>query len=207
MTAKIVNFIFSAILSFLIFVLPAFGSSDTRYLEGIEAGNELIKKNPEDFSGYASRGCAYSYLKKYKLAETDLLKAISLKPNEAGLYAHLAGVYNSTRRYEKAVTATRKAIELGARSENAYNALIANLCLSNHFDECLSKCDDIILQYPTDAFAYFYRAICKNELNSFSKNEVLADLLKAHMLSPDDEGFKRLYEQALAGKSIKLIRR
>lgn len=207
MTFRMVTCIVSALLSLLIYGLAAFGASDTKYLDGIEAGNELINKDPNDFSGYASRGCSYSYLKKYKLAETDLLKAISLKPDEAGLYAHLADVYSSTKKYGQALTASRKVIELGIRTEHSYNALIANLCLSNHFDECLSKCDDIILQYPTDAFAYFYRAICKNELNSFSKNQVLADLLKAHMLKPEDEGFKRLYEQALAGKSIKLIRR
>lgn len=207
MTLKKVACMVTALVSFVIYGLPASCASDTQFLEGIEAGNELIKKDPNDFSGYASRGCSYSYLKKYKLAESDLLKAISLKPDEAGLYAHLARVYSSTKKYEQAVTASRKVIELGVRNELSYNALIANLCMANHFDECRRKCDDIILQFPTDAFAYYYRAICKNELNSFSKKEVLADLLKAHTLKPEDDGFKRTYEQARVGKSIKLIRR
>ncbi|MBP6349616.1 MAG: hypothetical protein KA392_08780 [Candidatus Obscuribacter sp.] len=181
--------------------------TEAECLEAIKAGNELIKKDPNDFRGYASRGCAYGYLKKHKMAEKDLLKAISIKPKEAGLYAHLAGVYLGMERYEEAVTASRKVVDLGGRSENNYNALLGNLCMAHKFDECMTKCDEVLSKFPKDAFAYFYRAISKNEIGTFPKSDVLSDLAEAHSLNPSDAGFKRIYDLALAGQYQKLNNR
>lgn len=189
-----------AILSISISTALAHGKTEAECLAAIRAGNRLISEDPNNYRGYASRGGAYGYLKKYDLAEKDLLKAISLNPTFAGLYAHLAAVYNETKRYKKAAIASRKAIELGADSEEAYNALLANLWMANYFDECVHKSDEVLVKFPEDAAAYFYRAIAKNALGKFAKSEVLSDLSKAHSLRPSDEGLTKMYNWAMEGK-------
>ncbi len=182
----------------------AIAVTEAECLEAIEVGNELIKANPNSYRGYASRGGAYGYLKKYDLAEKDLLKAISLNPDYPGLYAHLAGLYANTKRYEQAVAASRKVIALGVKSENAFNALLGNLYMAKQFGECIRMCDEVLRIFPSDAEAFFYRAISKNELSSFSEAEVMLDLDKAYRIKPEDLCIKRAYELAKSGKTLLL---
>ncbi|MBL0188705.1 MAG: hypothetical protein IPP97_23525 [Candidatus Obscuribacter sp.] len=181
--------------------------TEAECLEAIEVGNELIKENPNSYRGYASRGGAYGYLKKYDLAEKDLLKAISLSQSFAALYVHLASVYFETKQYEKAVAASRKAVELGADYQESYDALLANLCSAKRYEECLKTCDEVLVKFPNDASAYFFKAISKSELGTFASSEVMSDLVKAHSLKPEDGSINVLYDRAQAGKSIKLIDR
>ncbi len=181
--------------------------TEAEYREFVKVGSKLIKENPDSYRGYAYRGSAYNFLKKYDLAEKDLLKALSLNPAYAGIYGHLASLYFETKRYEKAVAASRKVIELGVDGQVAYDGLLANLCKAGHYSECLKTCDEVIVKFPNDASAYFYRALSKNELGTFDGRDVVADLSKAHLLKPDDSGYKSVYDLAQAGKSIKLIKR
>lgn len=191
-----------------LFVAPvAYSKTEAECLESIEAGNELIKENPKNYRGYASRGSAYEYLKKYDLAEKDLLKAISLKSDFAGLYVHLGSVYYATGRYEQSMVAIRRAIELGADSQATYDSLLGSLCMSKHFEECLKKSDEVLAKFPADGDAYFFKAVSKSELKGYSKTDVLSDLSKAHSLKPDDPGVKKIYESALAGKAIRFGKR
>ncbi len=112
----------------------AYSKTEAECLEDIRLGTELIKSSPNDFRGYASRGCAFGYLKKYDLAEKDILKALSLKPGTAGLYSHLASAYHGMGRYEDAIKACRKSIEFGHRTQAAYNALLGSLYEAKHFE-------------------------------------------------------------------------
>ncbi|MBL0188700.1 MAG: hypothetical protein IPP97_23500 [Candidatus Obscuribacter sp.] len=182
----------------------AWCETDAEYRQFIEVGNKLIKENPDSYRGYACRGSAYNFLKKYDLAEKDLLKALSLNPSYAGIYGHLASLYYETKRYEKAVVASRKVVELGMITQESYDCLLANLCRARRYDECLKTCNEVLVRFPNDAGAYFFRAISKNELGSFSKSDVMSDLTKAHILKPEDSSIKLLYQRALAGKSINL---
>lgn len=193
-----------AFYSLFVVQTSALGKTEAECLDAIKAGNELIQKNPNDYSGYASRGCGYEYLKKYDLAEKDLLKAISLRPDLSGLYGHLAFTCYETKRFEKAAVASRKAFELGAKGQSASNALLANLCMARHFEECLERCNEVISIFPNNGVAFYYRAICRNELAAASKEQILADLDKAKSLCPENVSIKELYTLAKAGKSIKL---
>ncbi|MBL0188701.1 MAG: hypothetical protein IPP97_23505 [Candidatus Obscuribacter sp.] len=179
----------------------AYSKTEAECLEAIEVGNELIKENPNSYRGYASRGGAYGYLRKYDLAEKDLLKAISLNPDYPGLYVHLAGLYANTKRYEQSVVASRKVIALGLRSEKAYNALLGHLYMAKQFGECIKMCDEVLRIFHSDAEAFFFRALSKNELSSFSEAEVMLDLDKAYRIKPEDVCIKRAYELAKAGKT------
>lgn len=195
-----------ASLTLSLFSSIAHGKTEAECLEAIRVGNRLISEDPNNYRGYASRGGAYGYLKRYDLAEKDLLKAISLNQSFAALYAHLARVYYETKRYEQALKASQKVIELGADFQDSNDALLANLCMARHYEECVKKCNEVLSRFPNDSSAFFYRAISKNELGKFTKSEVISDLKEAHSLSPDNADFKRIYDLALAGKSIKLKR-
>lgn len=205
MTFRLLVCVLLAALMMSLVTPVAYSKTEAECLEAIEVGNELIKENPNSYRGYASRGGAYGYLKKYDLAEKDLLKAISLNPNYPGLYVHLAGLYSNTKRYEQAVIASRKVIALGVKSENAYNALLGHLYMAKHYGECIKMCDEVLRIFPSDAEAFFFRALSKNELSSFRDTEVRFDLDKAYRIKPEDVDIKRAYELAKAGKT-KLLR-
>lgn len=171
----------------------AHGKTESECLVGIELGNDLIRKNPSDFRGYASRGCSYEYLKKYDLAERDILKALSLKPDESGLYSHLALIYMKTGRANDAVRASRKVIELGDRSKEAYNAELGALSSAKQYSECIKRSDEVLKKFPDDGVAYYYRAIYRDKLGLASKSDVLADLAQAKAFMPGDKVIEELY--------------
>lgn len=171
-----------------------FAKTEAECLEDIRLGTELIKSSPNDFRGYASRGCAFGYLKKYDLAEKDILKALSLKPGTAGLYSHLASAYHGMGRYEEAISACSKVIEFGLRTQAAYNAWLASLYEGKQFAECIKQSDVVLLTFPKDGTAYFYRALCKSELGIGSRKSILADMEKASSLEPGDKSIKTQYE-------------
>lgn len=167
--------------------------TESECVEAIEAGNSLIKQSPDDFRGYASRGCAYEYLKKFDLAERDILKALSLSPGSAGLYNHLATIYFETGRYKEAANASRKSIELGNRSIEAYRACLANLTAAKQSQECLSLSGEALKRFPDDGAAYYFRAISKLNLGSASREEILSDFKKAAQLRPNDLQIRKEY--------------
>ncbi|MBL0188697.1 MAG: tetratricopeptide repeat protein [Candidatus Obscuribacter sp.] len=177
--------------------------SDADFMEDIRLGSELIVKSPSDFRGYASRGCGYEHLKKYDLAEKDLLKAIDLKPEVSGLYCHLAAVYYEQGRYQEAASASAKVMELGDKSVEAYNSRLATLCMAQRYDECFDLCRDVIKQFPNNGTAYYFRAICRNVLSSGARREVLSDLAMAKRLKPGDQAIKKDYELFKSGKKLK----
>ena len=136
--------------------------------------------------------------------EAECLEAIRV--GNRLISENLARVYYETKRYEQALKASQRAIDLGADFQDSNDALLANLCMARHYDECVKKCNEVLVRFPNDSSAFFYRAISKNELGKFTKSEVVSDLQEAHLLSPDNADFKRIYDLALAGKSIKLKR-
>ncbi|MBL0188696.1 MAG: hypothetical protein IPP97_23480 [Candidatus Obscuribacter sp.] len=176
-------------------VIPvAYSKTEAECLEDIRLGTELIKSSPNDFRGYASRGCAFGYLKKYDLAEKDILKALALKPGTAGLYSHLASVYHGLGRYEDAIKACRKSIEFGHRTQAAYNALLGSLYEAKHFEECITQSEMVLGTFPNDGRVFLYRALCKSELCKSSRKEILGDFEKALLLEPEDENIREQYE-------------
>lgn len=179
------------------------GKTEAEYLEAIEAGNSLIKAHPDDFRGYASRGCGYEYLKKFDLAEQDILKALTLSPRTAGLYNHLATIYFETGRYEQAANASLKSIELGNRSIESYKACLANLTASKQSKECLTLSEEVIRKFPNDGDSYYFRAISKIDLDMGTRQEILSDFKKATTLSPNDLQIRKEYDLFKRGKSKK----
>lgn len=191
-------------LCFVFFCAKADARSDAEYMEDIRLGSELITKSPSDFRGYASRGCGYEHLKKYDLAEKDLLKAIDLRPNLSGLYCHLAAIYYETGRYQEAASASAKVMELGDKSIEAYNSRLATLCMAQRYDECFKLCGEVIKIFPKNGTAYYYRAISGNFLGLGARRDVLSDLAIANRLKPGDLAIKKDYELFKSGKKLKV---
>lgn len=182
-----------AVLTLDSFGYAALAKTESECLVGIELGNELIKKSPSDYRGYASRGCSYEYLKKYELAERDILKALSLKPDEKGLYSHLAVIYLQTGRANDAISASRKVIELGDKSKEAYNAELGALSAAKQYSECIKRSDEVLKIYPENGVAYYYRAIYRDKLGLASKSDVLDDLTQARAFMPGDRVIEEEY--------------
>lgn len=187
MSPGLKNAILSAGILFALFYNPSFAKTEAECLNAVEYGTYQIRKNPADFRGYACRGSAYVYLKKYELAEPDLLKAASLKPGEAGVYVHLTALYTNTKRDDLALVCIRKSIALGNRTESTYNLELAILNSAFKTEECLKLSEEVLRHYPQDSSAYYYLAVSKRIIATFSKEEIEADLNKAIALVPGDK--------------------
>lgn len=194
MTLRLLVLATIAISIFLTFESSALSKTESECLEAIEAGNSLIKERPDDFRGYASRGCGYEYLKKFDLAERDILKALTLNPGSAGLYNHLATIYFETGRYKEAANASRKSIELGNRSIEAYRACLANLTAAKQSQECLSLTGEALKKFPDDGALYYFRAISKLDIGSAGREEILSDFKRALLLRPNDLQIRKEYD-------------
>ncbi|MBL0188706.1 MAG: hypothetical protein IPP97_23530 [Candidatus Obscuribacter sp.] len=193
------RFLFCSVVSLLLslsFGFTVSAKSQNESLLAVENGNKLILQNRNDFLGYACRGTGYNFLGKYDLAEHDFLKAIELKPNEGGLYSQLASVYYQTGRYDDSLVSIRKAISLGQTKEAMFNAELASLNSAAHHSECLERSEEIIRKYPRDGAAYFYKAMSKMQIGTASSEEILADLAKARLLSPNDQAIEQEYLKA-----------
>lgn len=181
------NGILSAVIVCAFAVSPTFAKTEQECLNAVEYGTSQIKNNPQDFRGYACRGSAYVYLKKYDLAEKDLNRAVALKPDESGLYIHLASVYRNTQRYDRALSAIRKSISLGNLAQSTYDYELAILNTASRPQECLKRSSEVLKLFPDDASAYYYLAKSQRLLGIVSKDEIEGNLKRALALDPSDE--------------------
>ena len=98
------------------------GAKALRDLEALQKKNneisvmhftQLIQKNPKDSVAYAGRGKAYSGLRNYGKAATDLNKAIELDPKNIDAYTNRAVVRYMKKDYEGSWQDVHKLEELG----------------------------------------------------------------------------------------------
>ena len=89
--------------------------------KAIQTYSTIIKKNPQHYASYASRGLLYEQLKvkdteqakkNKKLAEKDYEKAISLEYRRPELFNNLAALYIDQGRYSEAVLQLNQALLL-----------------------------------------------------------------------------------------------
>lgn len=96
-----------------------------RPLEAVEAFSEAIKTAPENATGYAGIGMAYTDSGDFSHGEQNLEKAIELAPMEASFHHDLAKLYLMQRHYRQARQPLSIALRLGGGKEVVKHLAIA----------------------------------------------------------------------------------
>jgi tetratricopeptide (TPR) repeat protein len=95
------------------FVLAQLGRNE----EAIQAFEQSIQFNPNNYRAWSARGYTLSLLKQYKEAIAAYDKALELKPGNDWFYWHGRGfVLKSLERYEEALSAYNKAVKLAPKN-------------------------------------------------------------------------------------------
>jgi len=85
----------------------------------INSNSALLKNEHE----YLEKETAFRNLKKYKEAESMLVKAIELSPNDDWLYSEMGDIYREQNRFNEAEEIYRKALTLNPGSAKAYTGI------------------------------------------------------------------------------------
>ncbi len=93
---------------------------NSKFLEGISLGKDLLSENPNDAFIHRFLGLTYSLLKEYNKSIEYYLKSIELDDKSIEAYVALGDIFLETNEYDKAVVYYNKAIELDYKCIEAY---------------------------------------------------------------------------------------
>lgn len=79
----------------VLYARASYLNMDGGHKKAIADAEAILKINPDHAGAFQARGTAYLGMKKYKEAETDLTKAISLNPRDHVNYTVRAAVYEA----------------------------------------------------------------------------------------------------------------
>ncbi|SMG15379.1 TPR repeat-containing protein [Marivirga sericea] len=82
------------------------------FKQGIHLYSQYITKNNQNPVAFYQRGKAYFKIKDYQAAQSDLSKAIKLKPDSAELYAERGLIYYMAKKQDAAMSDFNIAVEM-----------------------------------------------------------------------------------------------
>ncbi len=168
--------------------------------EGIQACDEMIKRNPQNAKAYESRAFFKHMLGDCDGVIKDANKALKLMPNSPGAYFVRGLAYavlgdkdgfGPSESKTKAINDFTKAMELGGPNAGAYRWRGAVRKTARDFDNGIADLTIAINMDPNDAEAYFQRGMCyflKKDTDS-----ARPDFKKAVELDPGNEEYQKYY--------------
>lgn len=149
----------------------------------INEQNKILNRFPIYASeAYSNRGMCYSFLKKYKLAISDLSKAKDLSPKDPISYLNLAYVKSMSKDYKSAISLLDTALQLNPFYAKAYvNRGVAKGDLGA-YQEAVDDISEALKIDSNYVEAYLNRAYDHFKLNQFDSS--ISDYNKAKKLAP-----------------------
>ncbi len=127
------------------------------WADGISLFDDVIKKHPNAFYAYHSRGIAYYYAGNYKQSLKDYDKATELN-NTYGLTFYNKGLAQMMlKQYADALLSFSRTIELIPTHDQAYNDRAIVYYNQNQLDAALKDYNKAIELNPLNARAYYNR--------------------------------------------------
>lgn len=124
------------------------------YPKAIVILNKKIESDTTNSKLYYYRAIAYSNLKEYDNAKTDLDKSIKYGDNNVSAYMELGKIYYAKRNFEKAHDYFLGANLLDSNNESDY--YLALCCFSLElYEKAISYCKISLTKYPLDIKSYF----------------------------------------------------
>ncbi len=162
------------------------------YGRALTACNLAIKKIPAkdvDYKSfaYSTRARIYLNLEDTVRALQDYTQAISLTPEEGGLYDKRAEIYFDQKQYDLADKDYRKMISLDEGSVMGYMGLGSDAKARQQYDEAIRHFDFVTKLASDYSSGYSFRAESYMRLKKY--NEALDDVMTALRINQDNKAF------------------
>lgn len=161
------------------------------YKEALNSWDNLIKKYPNEASGYYNRAITNARLNDSQAAERDYRKAIELNPSMAEAYDGLSSILVSKGKNDEALQYINKSLKINPDNPDAYRMrAIANV--RDNPNQALSDFSKAISYNDQDAVSYYYRGILKGNTNL----QAGKDDLKHALRLAQEQGNQQIIEAA-----------
>ena len=162
-----------------LFALNFILMDDLEHLVSIYDG--LIDENPDDFRIYKHRAMAYRLDKQYLLGISDITHAIQIADSDSVVQSQLLSTRGDIY---LAADMTVEAFDDFVRAKELNDGinLFREMKLYGNYGEQVALMTQIIDRFPTNEFAYYYRAFTHAENGKYE--ESLDDLNRAIILNP-----------------------
>lgn len=144
---------------------------------------QILAANSGHFNAQHMLGVIQLIWKQYQEAEQSLLKATSIKPDNAQAFYNLGLCQDNLGKKTAAVESYSKAVALNPKDEKPYNNRGKTLRELGFARQSLLDCDQAIKLKPDYAAAYNNRGIALRDLKQY--NEAIASYVKALTLEPN----------------------
>jgi tetratricopeptide (TPR) repeat protein len=129
-----------------------------------------IQKDTNNALNYFFLGKAYADIDSFDLALTQMLKAISKKPRDPKLYSGLSNMFLKFNKSYESIDILKKYLSLvNPNDVNILSQLGVHYLYVKKYHESIEIFNQILKLNPSNADAYFYKALNYDELGEFNK--------------------------------------
>ena len=121
--------------------------------------NQALKLDPNNADAFLARGTTYYGSRKFKEAESDLLRGLKAKPHDFTGNWHLGSVYRRLKNDNKAVEYFSRAIAEHPDDVRVYEDRAKTYSSLDRYEDAVKDATKIIELRPKDAHAYSDRAL------------------------------------------------
>jgi tetratricopeptide (TPR) repeat protein len=159
-------------------------SNSHSYTDAVTAFSKAIELNPQDTSGYFSRGVVYIlWLRNNSKAMADFNKVIKLNPQYADAYHYRGLIYKAQGNHGQAMADFNKAIKLNPQNASAYETRGTAYLEMGNYNRAIDDYNKSIEFDPEFGITYLSRGIAYAELGNY--NQAIADYNEAIKIYPN----------------------
>ena len=151
---------------------------------------EVAKLNPLDWDAHLQIGLIQAQRRQFTEAEASFKRAITIAPDEADAYFHLAKIMREQGRLEEAMTALRTAASLDEKlsGSEVWRDLGAVALLADHPEEAQPALAKYVQRRPYDPEGlYWYGKVLKKLGQPAAAKEALEQSLEAVQTAPSHQ--------------------
>ncbi|WKK80860.2 tetratricopeptide repeat protein [Marivirga arenosa] len=158
------------------------------YKQGIHLYSQYITQNNQNPIAFYQRGKAYFKIKDYQAAQSDLSKAIKLKPDSAELFAERGLIYYMAKQQDAAITDFNTAVEMEPENPFRY---ASRAFIKDHMNDLAGAKDDYqkaLELDPEDAISHNNLGLVLGKMGNHKRAE--EHYKDAEKLDPKNFGMK-----------------
>lgn len=175
-SSKVKSYITYAIIAYaLIFSLVSWNRVEV-WENGVKLFSDVIKKYPDRYYGYWSRGNSFKDESKFKEAINDYTQVIRLKPDYYEAYTNRGLIKDYMQDYEEAIKDYERAIKLKPENAEAYNNRGLVYSKMSKFEKAIADYNKAINLDSSYYIVYYNRGLAKHNLRRYKDAIVDYDL-------------------------------
>jgi tetratricopeptide (TPR) repeat protein len=163
------------------------------FKQGIHLYSQYITQNNQNPVAFYQRGKAYFKIKDYQAAQSDLTKAIRLKPDSAELYAERGLIYYMAKQQDVSMSDFNTAVEMEPENPFRYASRAFIKDNLNDLEGAKNDYQKALELDPEDAISHNNLGLVLGKMGSHKKAEKHYE--NAEKLDPKNFGMKKSGEQ------------